>query len=169
MLMLYGLQWENWLVGMPSPVSIDIGFNKIKSREKNKCTHYFFFFFCLWQTEEVFWVSWCLWDQWVTASEGRVMPEEPSQTVFTDALLTPPFIPGIEAIRSERMLQAENWGGSKTWDWQEIATHLLEAETDHPLTVAYNLPLHLLSPLSCPVCENMRDAERGRFRQPLIH
>lgn len=31
MLTLYGLQWENWLVRMPPPVSIDIGFYKIKS------------------------------------------------------------------------------------------------------------------------------------------
>lgn len=97
------------------------------------------------------------------------MPEEPSQTLFTDALHTPPFIPGIEARRSERMLQAENWRGSKTCDCQEIAAHLLVAETHHPLTAAHYLPLHLLSPLSCPVCENMRDAERGRLRQPLIH
>lgn len=61
MLTLYGLHWENWLVGMPSPVSIDIGFYKIKSREK--ISAHTIFFFCLWQTEEVFWVSWSLWDQ----------------------------------------------------------------------------------------------------------
>lgn len=66
--------------------------------------------------------------RWVTASKGRVMPEEPSQIVLTVALHTPPFIPGIEASRSERMLQAENWGGSKTWECQEIAAHLLVAE-----------------------------------------